>query len=1250
MSPTFYKAILTLSILFLFTALFANPFSNQVVKVNTVSAQQTQITFHLPEIKVIEQKVNDQTYHAIEVEHAFYSADTGLPELPHYSAVVGVPIGCKVSIAKISHSEPRSIYGLDIVPVQNPDDPKYTFDKDSAFYETQDSTLCYPESSSFLSQTNSIRDYDFVSVKIYPVKYFPAEKRVEIIDSFDITVEHIANSVPEYRHHTKLSRAFEPLYENLLSNYEQIRTPNPIYQEQSILIIYGGTDHSDTFMTALNNIVNFKRQKGFYVNAVSTETIGTTTSAIKTYIQDEYNNSPHPPEWVVLIGGVADGGFYIPCYTPTTSSYGSDYNYTFLQNNDSIGDVFIGRISIASDNDLTNYWAKMQKHEINTLTEDPVNDTWLNRTLLVGNSVQCGISPFLVNRYIKSLIAEYDPDHNITENYANTISSPNIESNFNSGLLTFNYRGQNTGITNFLLGINNLTNSNKLTNCVLITCGTGVYNSYSQRFGEQFTRKMYQNQPAGAIVVSGMSSIDTHTAYNNMMDGGVFYGMYRGNMSTMGQAVLYGKAYLEAVYPNNIYTGYSTSWLNIWGDPSVSIYRTIPKTFSTALPEVIPAGTQGFRFEVLDNNDAVVEGAYVTISNSAGTYLSKSLSDTEGVAYVSFDPSQTGPFIFTISKPDFVAKRGLSYLANDSYSVSVINYVTGDPTGDAINPGETIQLSLQVKNYFPTDKTNLIASISCDSEYFTLIGNSTLEIGSINAGLEALFTDAFTFTVSALAPDKILLPLVITISDGVESWVSYLLPEVNALDFQITEMGVVGQEYVNIGSATQISFTLKNNGTIDSNALSVRLVSLSPLLTVTDEVVNISPIGVAETSDVPFTVNVANTAIAGMKLPVELFVCDDFGFEATLPYKVEVGAKLPTDPTGPDDYGYVIYHHQDTPAHAYAAYQWREIRTVGTDTGLLDITASQEEDKVVVNLPFTARFYGEEYDRISICSNGWFVFGETEQKDFRNLPLPGPIAPKAIVAPYWTDLVVGTAPNGVSYGKVYTYYSVAEHAFIVQWEAVYMVVGYHFNTPWEEVLDKDLTFTVTFQVLVYDPVYIATAEGDCLIKFQYKDFHPGVPGTATAPINYITVGIMDHTTTRGLTYVYGNVYSAGSQTITGSTALLITSQNGEVLSEVDNVVDATDKGFSLGRNYPNPFNPSTSIEFSVSRHCAVEVSVYNIKGQRVKEVVSGSFSSGRHTVVWNGLDDMGRGVSSGVYFYVMRVGEDSEVRKMVMVK
>jgi len=88
----------------------------------------------------------------------------------------------------------------------------------------------------------------------------------------------------------------------------------------------------------------------------------------------------------------------------------------------------------------------------------------------------------------------------------------------------------------------------------------------------------------------------------------------------------------------------------------------------------------------------------------------------------------------------------------------------------------------------------------------------------------------------------------------------------------------------------------------------------------------------------------------------------------------------------------------------------------------------------------------------------------------------------------------------------------------------------------------------------------------------------------------------------------------------------------------------------LHSNYPNPFNPATTISFEMAREGAVSLVVYNSKGQRVCVLVDGVRGTGEHKVVWDGVSDDGRSVGSGVYFYRMVSDDFVGVKKMVMVK
>jgi hypothetical protein len=89
---------------------------------------------------------------------------------------------------------------------------------------------------------------------------------------------------------------------------------------------------------------------------------------------------------------------------------------------------------------------------------------------------------------------------------------------------------------------------------------------------------------------------------------------------------------------------------------------------------------------------------------------------------------------------------------------------------------------------------------------------------------------------------------------------------------------------------------------------------------------------------------------------------------------------------------------------------------------------------------------------------------------------------------------------------------------------------------------------------------------------------------------------------------------------------------------------------SLHQNYPNPFNPVTTIEFNMPRRDHVTVEVFDLLGRRVLTLINGVLPAGTHRVEWNGLDEEGRSVASGVYLYRLRATEWVETKKMLLLK
>jgi len=90
--------------------------------------------------------------------------------------------------------------------------------------------------------------------------------------------------------------------------------------------------------------------------------------------------------------------------------------------------------------------------------------------------------------------------------------------------------------------------------------------------------------------------------------------------------------------------------------------------------------------------------------------------------------------------------------------------------------------------------------------------------------------------------------------------------------------------------------------------------------------------------------------------------------------------------------------------------------------------------------------------------------------------------------------------------------------------------------------------------------------------------------------------------------------------------------------------------FGLSQNYPNPFNPQTIIRFTLPSDARVKIEIFNILGQKVKNLVDQELSAGVKEISWDGKDSQGTEVGSGIYFYRIKTREFTEVRRMVLLK
>ncbi len=158
--------------------------------------------------------------------------------------------------------------------------------------------------------------------------------------------------------------------------------------------------------------------------------------------------------------------------------------------------------------------------------------------------------------------------------------------------------------------------------------------------------------------------------------------------------------------------------------------------------------------------------------------------------------------------------------------------------------------------------------------------------------------------------------------------------------------------------------------------------------------------------------------------------------------------------------------------------------------------------------------------------------------------------------------------------------------------------------------------------------------------------------TSDGSANYLNAGMMELAAGDSTDYFVAVAFNSDLEKLRGSMteAQLLYNQlfNPTGLPEFTDT--AVPSEFQLGYNYPNPFNPTTKIDFSIRKTADVELSVYSIQGQLVKTLVKKQLNPGTYTAAWNGQNALGQRVASGVYIYALRANDRFISRKMVLLK
>ena len=105
-----------------------------------------------------------------------------------------------------------------------------------------------------------------------------------------------------------------------------------------------------------------------------------------------------------------------------------------------------------------------------------------------------------------------------------------------------------------------------------------------------------------------------------------------------------------------------------------------------------------------------------------------------------------------------------------------------------------------------------------------------------------------------------------------------------------------------------------------------------------------------------------------------------------------------------------------------------------------------------------------------------------------------------------------------------------------------------------------------------------------------------------------------------------------------------------VIQKSEDILENIPDQYALSQNYPNPFNPITRMNYQLPKRSRVIISIYNIMGQEVRTLLNQDQDYGAHSIMWNGVDQFGKTMATGVYFARMSTGSFSQTKKMLLLK
>jgi hypothetical protein len=906
------------------------------------SKTSVNLTFSISEFSLKSKNINGEDMIQISLPGNFLPNDEGAPDLPGVSKYIAIPQGSKVSF-EILASRVDTIKDVLIAPAfkipKTTDDSPLQYKKNPNIYSRD---AYYPENPVIISKPTSVRGVDAVILGITPYQYNPVTKELLVYRDIKVKVKFDGGN-GQFGDNRLRSRFFDPILSDILLNYNSLpkvdyykhnpasRTPDFEY-----VII---TPNNPAYLAWADSIKLFRTMQGINTGVFTTDDIGgNTTSSIENFVDNAYNTWDIPPVAVLLIGDYGTTANTI--VSPMWDNYCvSDNIYADVTNND-LPDIIFARMTAENETHLERMIGKVLDYERNP----PLSSNFYNKPAFAlgwQTTRWFQITTESLGGYFRNVQGK-DP---IRINEICNGTPGNIWSSATNTDMVVDYfgysglgyfpetpaelggwtGGTNTDITNaindgaFIIlhrdhgletgwstpdyyndDIDNIS-STEPTFVFSLNCLTGKYNWSNECFTEKWHR--HEFGCLGIIAASEAS----YSFVNDTYCWGMFDNMWpdfmpdeqsipspRGQFPAFGNAA--GKYFLQqSSWPYNLTDKAVTYYLfHNHGDAFTELYSEVPQNLNVIHESFILAELN-FLTVTSDIGSTIslsVDGQIIGIAEGTGSPVDVVITPQNSPDLVDIVITKTNHLRYHTQIP--VVDASGTYIAKDSYS---INDEAGNNNGQA-DYGETILLSIAMKNIGNEDGTGIQVEINSTDSYVTIIDGQA-DYGDILAGETVTITDGFEVEIAGEVPDNHNIIFEVIASDDSEtSWKSILslpvlAPDLQFLTFTVDDSGSGnGNGKFDIGETVDLIIDIANSGSANAHNVFGELICNDPHISINSGQLLFGDLNAGGNSNQSFSVTSSPSTPIGYNATFDINLGGDLGISGSGEFETSIGQIL----------------------------------------------------------------------------------------------------------------------------------------------------------------------------------------------------------------------------------------------------------------------------------------------------------------------------------------------------------------------